>query len=93
VRTLKRRIQQHPYNAYRSLVRTRMYTKLSKERDQLKQEGKFPFEGGWLSETEVLERRDELKRRDRELCWDLMLVFVLASAFVGFLYLLLRFVL
>ena len=89
----KHRIRQHPYDAYRSLVRTRLYTKLSKETDQLKQEGKFPFEGEWLSEVEVLKQQDALRKRDRELFWDLMLVFLVATLFVALLFLILRFVL
>jgi hypothetical protein len=93
LRTKKHRIRQHPYDAYRSLVHTRLYTKLSKKTDQLKQEGRFPFEGEWRSEAEVLERSDELKKRDRELFWDLMLVFMGGIGFVTILFLFLRYVL
>lgn len=53
----------------------------------------FPFEGGWLSEAEVQQRRDTLKQRDRELRWDLLLCFLAGSGFVAILFLFLRYVL
>lgn len=93
LKSTKRRAPQHPYDAYRSLLRARLYSKLSKEKDELKQEGRFPFEGGWLSEAEVQQRLDLLKRRDRELRWDLLLCFLAAAAFITVLFLFLRYVL
>ena len=65
----------HPYDEYRRLIRTHWYPKLSKKCDRLKQEGKFPFEGGWYSETEIAEKRDHLRKRDRELLADMVVLF------------------
>lgn len=70
-----RRQKIHPYDEYRRLIRTHWYPKLSKKCDRLKQEGKFPFEGGWYSEAEIAEKREALRRRDRELLADMVVLF------------------
>ena len=75
----------HPYDELRRVFRSHWYAVLSDKRNQLKLEGKFPFEGGWYSEAEIGRRASELTRRDREIVFDLVLVFTLGTALVGLL--------
>jgi hypothetical protein len=65
----------HPKSEYRRLVRSYLYPRLSRDCEQFKEQGKFPFEGGWYSEEDIIRLRIELKNRNRERLFGLILVF------------------
>lgn len=70
----------HLLETYRALVRTKLYPKLTRRAEELKRDGRYPFEGRWLSQAEIIFRREELRKRDREALGDLMVVFGLGWA-------------
>lgn len=73
----------HPYDQLRALFRSRWNGLLSQREDEIRLEGRFPFEGGLYTEAEILRLRDDLEKRDRELMVDVVLVACSGVAVLG----------
>ena len=72
---------------YRQQVRERVYAKLASKKEKMVGEGRYPFEGQWLTLDEIRTLRRWLRRRDLEILFELILLL----AFIGFMaYLLYR---
>ena len=61
-----------PFEAVRTAIRSRLSRKLTEQRKRLKDEGRFPFEGGWHSREEIAQRREESWTKDRERMIDVL---------------------
>ena len=50
----------------RAIIRSNLHAKLVRKCEESKRDGRFPFEGGWYSRTEILLWGEGLRRRERE---------------------------
>ena len=83
----------HPYDEYRSLILAYISPRLSLKCGQMKLLRKFPFEGEWYDEKEVRNHHEGLRKRDRQLLLDLLLVFTAGITFLTVLLLIAMFLL
>jgi hypothetical protein len=66
---------------YRGQVREKVYAKLMEEKETMARQGKYPFEGRWLTLDEIWTLRRWLRRRDLGILFELILLLV----FMGFM--------
>lgn len=65
-------------DAYRKHVQKKWQTPLQLKCQQMLLAGKYPFEKGWRTEYEIAALKEMLRKRNRAILFDLILVFGLA---------------
>ena len=70
---------------YRNVVHAYWYPRLAKKCGRLREEGKYPFEGEWRTQAEIVRLRRSLRRRDRALVMDIGMVFAVAIGILAML--------
>jgi hypothetical protein len=66
-----------PSEGYREEVRERHRTELALERDRMRSEGKHPYEGHWRTLNEIKGLQTLMRRKDRTIFRDLIVLTVI----------------
>lgn len=74
-------------------VRERVKNELLKEYEKFKSQGRYPYEGLWLSSQDIEKLQERLKKRDRIVFVEVLTVLFIFSLFSYVFYRLMRMVL
>lgn len=71
---------------HRRAVRERYLALYARRAEEMRQEGKYPYRGDWRTLEEIRRLRKKMRRLDRTLLFDLIVVYLGMAFFALFLY-------
>ncbi len=69
---------------FRAAARRRFRAELERVREEKQKAGRFPYEGAWRSLDEIAALREEMRRQDRRIFFELLVLFGVMAAIAVF---------
>lgn len=73
-------------DGYRRVIRERYLAFYARQSEEMRREGKYPYQGGWRTLEEIRHLQKEMWRQDRALLFDLVVVYLGMAFFALLLY-------
>jgi len=70
---------------FRAAARRRFRAELERVREEKQKTGRFPYEGAWRSLDEIAALREEMRRQDRRIFFEILVLFGVMAAIVAFI--------